>query len=77
MSGLNVLNFLLIIFIVFFTKKINKNGAVALKFSAQLLFREKNNCQTSKVSDSCCKILVCNYLINYKKIILKIQMDIN
>ena len=30
---------------------------------------QKNNCQTSKVSDSCCKILVCNYLINYKKIV--------
>ena len=58
----------------------NKKGAVALKLvrsSFFTYFNKKNNCQTSKKSDSWCKLNVCTNTLNYKKIILKIQMDIN
>ena len=59
---------------------LTKNGAVALKLvrsSFFIYFNKKNNCQTSKKSDSWCKLNVCTKTLNYKKIILKIQMDIN
>ena len=38
---------------------------------------QKNICQTSKESGNWCKILVCQHLINYKKIVAKIRADIN
>ena len=49
---------------------ISDTGAVALRISAQLLFSGKNNCQTSKVSGSWCKINVWTNTLIYRKIIV-------
>jgi len=53
------------------------HGAVALRISAQPCFRAKKLQPSFEKSGCSCKIKICDYQIFYKRIIQKIQMDIN
>ena len=56
---------------------IKNSEAVALRISAQPCFRAKKLQPGFEKSGCSCKIKICDYQIFYKRIIQKIQMDIN